>query len=241
MLMTLLLALPVAAHSGKTDSNGGHNSSSGYHYHHGYPAHSHRDTNNDGLPDCPYNFHDKTREGSTNSSGSNHPKINGKENQGLEGQTNAEKSSYFSLIIFSAPFLILIAYLGVLLISKILSIISASIKSKKILKRIGMQGFKLPHNVFLLDSLCISEGLPSKDAPYGMLTTYTTKRGRRYHVRRGCNGAYIPGHLYEAPASFSPCKLCVKSSKRQIVVPEWYKEIAQTITIAERNKVETNQ
>ncbi len=46
----------VFAHSGKTDSSGGHyNSSTGsYHYHHGYPAHQHPNG------DCPYDFDDRT-------------------------------------------------------------------------------------------------------------------------------------------------------------------------------------
>lgn len=58
-LLTIILALaivPAYAHSGMTDGNGGHyNSSTGeYHYHHGYPAHSH--TNGE----CPYEYDDKT-------------------------------------------------------------------------------------------------------------------------------------------------------------------------------------
>ena len=65
-----LLAVPVAAHPGRTDSNGGHtNRSTGeYHYHHGYPAHQHYDQNGDGKPDCPYEFDDKTDHSSANSS-----------------------------------------------------------------------------------------------------------------------------------------------------------------------------
>ena len=57
-----MLTLAVAAHPGKTDSNGGHyNHSSGeYHYHHGYPAHDHYDMDGDGDIDCPYEFDDKT-------------------------------------------------------------------------------------------------------------------------------------------------------------------------------------
>ena len=54
--IALSLVFVVSAHSGKTDSNGGHlNHSTGeYHYHHGYPEHQH--TNGE----CPYNFKDKT-------------------------------------------------------------------------------------------------------------------------------------------------------------------------------------
>jgi hypothetical protein len=56
ILLSLLLLLPTAsyAHSGGTDGNGGHNSSTGYHYHHGYPAHQHENGQ------CPYEFDDKT-------------------------------------------------------------------------------------------------------------------------------------------------------------------------------------
>ena len=52
----------VNAHSGRTDSSGGHtNGSTGeYHYHHGYPAHDHYDLDGDGDMDCPYDFEDKT-------------------------------------------------------------------------------------------------------------------------------------------------------------------------------------
>lgn len=46
-VLTLLCA-NVYAHSGRTDGAGGHNSPSGYHYHHGYSAHQHPD----GI--CPY-------------------------------------------------------------------------------------------------------------------------------------------------------------------------------------------
>ena len=51
------------AHSGRTDSSGGHKDSSTgeYHYHHGYPAHQHKNGN------CPYNFDDKTISESNNS------------------------------------------------------------------------------------------------------------------------------------------------------------------------------
>jgi hypothetical protein len=57
-------SLPVFAHSGKTDANGGHyDSSTGeYHYHHGYPEHQH--TNGK----CPYDYEDKTNHQSRNSS-----------------------------------------------------------------------------------------------------------------------------------------------------------------------------
>lgn len=52
----MVLACPAFAHSGRTDSKGGHyNRSTGeYHYHHGYSAHQHEN----GV--CPYDYNDAT-------------------------------------------------------------------------------------------------------------------------------------------------------------------------------------
>ena len=56
--IALFLSLSIAAHAhpGRTDSSGGHtdHSTGEYHYHHGYPAHQHSDTDGDGILDCPY-------------------------------------------------------------------------------------------------------------------------------------------------------------------------------------------
>ena len=71
--LLILLVIPVvaSAHSGRTDSNGGHTDSSTgeYHYHHGYPAHDHYDMDGDGKVDCPYEFRDKTNHSSNSNSG----------------------------------------------------------------------------------------------------------------------------------------------------------------------------
>lgn len=60
LLLLFLCVVPSVAHSGGTDSSGGHYDSStgSYHYHHGYPAHQH--TNGK----CPYRFKDNTGSGS---------------------------------------------------------------------------------------------------------------------------------------------------------------------------------
>lgn len=61
MIAAALFPLCAYAHSGGTDSKGGHyNRSTGeYHYHHGYSAHQHKDMDGDGKLDCPYEFDDK--------------------------------------------------------------------------------------------------------------------------------------------------------------------------------------
>ena len=51
IVIALVISLPVSAHPGNTDSNGGHydHSTGSYHYHHGYSAHQHPNGK------CPYN------------------------------------------------------------------------------------------------------------------------------------------------------------------------------------------
>lgn len=63
LVAVLLFLLPIGAHSGRTDASGGHTdrSTGEYHYHHGYPAHSHVG----GV--CPYNYVDKTSSSSSSS------------------------------------------------------------------------------------------------------------------------------------------------------------------------------
>lgn len=70
MVVSFLLSFSALAHSGRTDSNGGHNSSSGYHYHHGYSAHQHING------ECPYDFDDKTGTNSGFSSSSSSSSYN---------------------------------------------------------------------------------------------------------------------------------------------------------------------
>lgn len=64
LLFCIIFLIPFSAfaHSGKTDSRGGHtdHSTGDYHYHHGYSAHDHYDMNGDGTADCPYDFNDRT-------------------------------------------------------------------------------------------------------------------------------------------------------------------------------------
>lgn len=65
LILMAVLCMPASAHPGGTDSNGGHfdRSTGKYHYHHGYPAHDHYDTDGDGEIDCPYDFIDKSNRG----------------------------------------------------------------------------------------------------------------------------------------------------------------------------------
>lgn len=63
LLLTFSLAMPVLAHSGRTDANGGHtdHSTGEYHYHHGEAAHQHWDMDRDGVVECPYTFNQEVK------------------------------------------------------------------------------------------------------------------------------------------------------------------------------------
>ncbi|MBQ8893426.1 MAG: YHYH domain-containing protein [Clostridia bacterium] len=89
-LLLTLLPISLSAHGGKTDGRGGHydNSTGEYHYHHGYPAHTHTGG------ECPYDFVDKT----DHSSGSSNDSYSSSTNTKTEST-----STFFYEVIF--PFL----------------------------------------------------------------------------------------------------------------------------------------
>ena len=60
--LSTVLLITASAHPGGTNDDGGHwdYEAGEYHFHHGYPAHDHYDSNGDGIVDCPYDFDDQT-------------------------------------------------------------------------------------------------------------------------------------------------------------------------------------
>lgn len=60
--LSTTILITASAHPGGTNADGGHwdYDAGEYHYHHGYPAHDHYDSNGDGIVDCPYDFDDQT-------------------------------------------------------------------------------------------------------------------------------------------------------------------------------------
>ena len=89
LIILLMLPVTVFAHSGNTDSNGGHKDGSDYHYHHGYPAHDHYDMDGNGTVDCPYDFDDRTGW----NSGSNTDKNKSTSTTSSEKKTSQEKKT----------------------------------------------------------------------------------------------------------------------------------------------------
>jgi len=109
------LSFSALAHSGRTDSNGGHtNHSTGqYHYHHGYSAHQHYDMNGDGIKDCPYTFKDTTRQ----NSGTSSDKSSGTQKSNTKKTTSTKKTAdgsntglRFAAIVLSIGIIAYFAY-----------------------------------------------------------------------------------------------------------------------------------
>lgn len=77
VVISTTLCIYAFAHPGRTDGNGGHydRSTGKYHYHHGYPAHQHKNG------ECQYDFDDKTDHsvgnGNSTSKSKNDIKTNG--------------------------------------------------------------------------------------------------------------------------------------------------------------------
>lgn len=101
--LSALLIVPVSAHPGDLDDDGGHyNRATGeYHYHHGYPEHQH--TNGT----CPYDFDDKTGENSGTSGSSNSSKYDDLPIQiQKKEKITWDNISNFLYWLFISPFLI---------------------------------------------------------------------------------------------------------------------------------------
>lgn len=106
-LALLLLITPAHAHSGRTDSNGGHydHSTGEYHYHHGYPAHQHPN----GV--CPYDFDDKTGQSSGTSGGGG----TSSGSQEIQSNSSENDNKKFDLFDFLSSFLFWVVMAGVIL------------------------------------------------------------------------------------------------------------------------------
>lgn len=101
----------IDAHSGGTDSKGGHRDSSTgtYHYHHGYPAHQHTD----GI--CPYDYDDNTSKSSSVSSNTN----TGKTSTTVKNtDSNSHVWIAFITVLFSILFVYLVCRINDYLIKK---------------------------------------------------------------------------------------------------------------------------
>lgn len=136
-LIIALLSLTGFAHSGRTDSNGGHydRSTGEYHYHHGYSAHQHYDIDGDGTIDCPYKYKDKTNHDSGNTSiKTASPQVSSK----TSNNVNSFKDTVVNILIISA--ILIVTFLGFLIHSALSSLsfwIIENVFKKEVNNKIG--------------------------------------------------------------------------------------------------------
>lgn len=224
MLTLSLLAIPASAHSGKTDSQGGHNGPGGYHYHHGYPAHDHWDMDGDGDIDCPYDFDNKT--GANSGSNSVGSSTNGTQNdQGSYASSASKKSSIDVHPAFWVALGALIGYWALKLTRQHKELKAQEAENAAILDNLGIADVKIPRGVSLMPDGTPITGAVSDFRPFGDYTVYISSKGHRYHKRVNCckNGA--AHHLFKLPPNITPCQICAKGMITSQEVPMWYRQI----------------
>lgn len=232
ILMFIVLAssaVSVYAHPGKTDSSGGHyDSSTGtYHYHHGFSAHQHRDTDGDGVVECPYGFEDRTGENSESSSN----KSSGKGTS--ENMNNYRLLAILLLGSFVA--VVIIVVLAIALRKKCdkfntLSAWLSNSKSEAAELRCSLKqntedakyccellyGGKTraeitnaPAGSFVgADELpCTKVGIDSLHK-WGKYTVFFATNGTCYHCLYGCSGAILSKNVVHAEKRLKPCLKC---------------------------------
>lgn len=109
LVLLSVFAFVAVSHSGRTDSNGGHydRSTGSYHYHHGYPAHQHKN----GV--CPYGYDNKTASNSSSSSGKYTNESVTPANNRSAGSTTTKSSSKTTPMFNDPVFWIYVAFVAV--------------------------------------------------------------------------------------------------------------------------------
>ncbi len=205
LIFLTLVFTTASAHSGRTDSNGGHyNHSTGeYHYHHGYPEHQH--TN--GI--CPYTS-DHTKKKSEDDSGIGIivlPCLGGifvigfaisKITNCIQEKDYSRKQIINNLLNCEID-----------TTSIIKPILNDSAKYCNLLSELQKHKSSLPKGV------TISHNNELHSTPNDIYTVYTTHTGRTIHKTKGCSGATIAVNISKV-LNKKPCKLCFCSKLKQI-------------------------
>lgn len=228
LLVFTLMPLTVSAHNGKTDAYGGHydRSTGEYHYHHGFPAHQHYDTDGDGSQDCPYDYADQTNRSDGSSSGAYHYSAAASDVSKPPGSNAVAKEkavpvyripiwAFGILTLFSAAIVIL----ALTLKSKINALQAKTASHRKELQEnrtalrkklleldVGFQSIRGPDYLYFLldvpegDSVG-SDGLPrhTDSTPHmwgEKYTFYISDSGKKYHTVSCRYSGSIPINAY---------------------------------------------
>lgn len=221
---------PASAHSGGTDSQGGHwNHSTGeYHFHHGRGPHQHPG----GV--CPYDSSIRTTAKKKEASKSKEQKDS--------SNFNEEKVKNVSLWIMGLVF-------GVPLAAGcVTSLISSAVKKAKEMKTFTKDKaayeklYKERNPIDLVNkprfTIIGADGLPrqtpSKVGWGELYTVYVTEHGQAYHQRCGCCYATRQMHIYHASKSRRPCKICCRNAPDLT----WYEEYLRIRSIKKKYKID---
>lgn len=232
----LMLLSPASAHSGGTDSKGGHydHSTGEYHYHHGHPAHQHDNG------ECPYNFDDQTGKKSGSSS-----KDSSKSKSSQDKTPSTKKSALSELWgIVKGLLTGLACFVGLCLILYAPHYLIEQIKKMRQFRKEKAAYEKLYKERNPIDlvnkprfTIIGADGLPrqtpSREGWGELYTVYVTERGQAYHQRRGCCYATRQMHIYHASQSRRPCKVCCRD------VPDltWYSEYLRIKQIKQKYRI----
>ena len=255
VLLAVLLMLPlcVLAHPGDTDAFGGHtdHDTGEYHYHHGYPAHSHEDVDGDGAPDCPYDFDDRTGEnsggagiegGQQNAQGNGANAGSSNNNQAIAEKPQSENRTFWEEvwevvrviliivcvvawpIVISLPFSAI--YQIIMWLKKRKQGKIRQARNKEVLAKLGCGDIDIPDQVSLLDDGTPTIGAVNETRPFGDYTVFVADNGRRIHRNAHCCKNSFAYHIFEIPECLAPCKRCAR--KMEIpTVPSWYLQIKE--------------
>ena len=240
LLMSLVLVsltvCPVLAHSGRTDSNGGHwdNSTGEYHYHHGYPAHDHVN----GI--CPYDFDDQTNhDGGTSTVVEATPTVTptrrptstirssgGSGSSGSSGGTKASVAQEVSSsrgIDWSSllPLAFYVIPIGLFIIWGIIE--DRRKKKRKKAEYEEKYTGKTYDEIAKMCGMPLTMELDSQNKPklkgtQHALQFFVAKSGYVYHWKRGCSQAFISADIDKIYAK-RPCQRC---SPPKIAWYHWY-------------------
>lgn len=228
VLLICITAVPARAHSGRTDSNGGHyNRSTGeYHYHHGYPAHQHEG----GV--CPYDFDDKTQKGQAN---------NKMSSTGKTDAVNSAAASEYTIIIppseKTEPIYKSWWFWGIIAFAtyKILKRSLTYIKKKN--EYSVLYGGRSAESIANMpeDTEIGKDGLPREKGADGwgkLYTVYRSRTGKVVH-RKGCHkSATHPVHVW-SNYFITPCQRC------RPTIPDrgWYKKYQEIAQIKKKYRI----
>lgn len=244
VFLILLLVLPASAHSGKTDSQGGHydHSTGEYHFHHGYPAHQHINGT------CPYDFDDRTGENSGSSGGGSSVTSGGGSREPVSSGAAVDASPGFSIPI---PAIVVGCFIGGYALLYLFAVISDKIQTRKYKRQwdakrkelLDLYGGKtkrqLASECGMPDGIEIGpDGLPKEVHSSGWgdsLTFYVSPSGQAYHMRPTCTkSAIIPTHAANL-RDRRPCCRCFPCAPDM----DWYLRYSSIIKLLEDYQIHT--